>query len=40
MAKKLTEYLSSQTVQQKISTYGQEQYGNPLFFADLLNKTT
>lgn len=39
MAVKLTQYLSSQPVQQKIATYGQDKYGQPLFFADLLNKT-
>ncbi len=40
MAKKFIEYLTSQPAQQKIAEYGNEQYGRPLFYADLLNSTT
>lgn len=40
MAKKLVDYLTSQSCQQKIAEYGQAQYGRPLFYADLLNNTT
>jgi tungstate transport system substrate-binding protein len=36
----LIEFMTSQETQQKISEYGQKEYGRPLFFADLLNKST
>jgi len=40
MAMNFMEFMTSQETQQKISTYGQEQYGKPLFYADLLNQTS
>lgn len=39
MAKKFIDYMTSQETQQKISVYGQEKFGRPLFYADLLNQT-
>lgn len=39
MALNFIEFMTSQETQQKISTYGKEQYGKPLFYADLLNAT-
>lgn len=36
----LIEYMTSQETQKKISEYGIAEYGRPLFYADLLNKTT
>jgi len=40
LAKKLADYMASQPVQQKIGDYGVKDYGMPLFYPDLLNKTT
>jgi tungstate transport system substrate-binding protein len=40
MAMNFIEFMTSQETQQKISTYGQDKYGKPLFYADLLNQTT
>ncbi|MDI6898110.1 substrate-binding domain-containing protein [Methanocella conradii] len=40
LAKKLVDYLASQPVQQKIGEYGVKDYGVPLFYPDLLNKSS
>jgi len=40
MARKFIDYLASQEAQQKIAEYGNEQYGRPLFYADLLSNST
>ncbi|AFC98912.1 ABC-type tungstate transport system, permease component [Methanocella conradii HZ254] len=40
LAKKLVDYLASQPVQQKIGEYGVKDYGVPLFYPDLLSKSS
>lgn len=40
LAKKLVGYLASQQVQKKIGEYGVEDYGMPLFYPDLLKKSS